>query len=87
MRLAVAFPRSKVQAGERGLDMVTMSAERLTAVRYNRGEGETLIQSVPLTFEEMVEALQLDQSPNYYTLIGRRAENVKRGEGIGFAVE
>jgi predicted acylesterase/phospholipase RssA len=84
--LAVGFPREKVRAQPRVGDIVAMSADQLRDIEYVL-EGETLVPSIDLPLVDFVESMRLDHPADRYFLVGRKATNVRQGQGFGFTIE
>jgi len=89
--IAAAFPREKIGARPRISDLAAISPERRGAIGCELNQDEVLVASDAMRVPDFVDLLGLDQFQKNWQdkwyLHGRRALNVKSGEGIGFVIE
>jgi hypothetical protein len=87
MILGVAFPRTRLKPSPRVLDLSAASAQELNDAGYELLEGESFTEAETMAVPDLLEALRLEVATNHYFVVGRRARQVKKGQGFGFIIE
>lgn len=86
--LAVAFPRSRTREVPRVVDIADATEAERNSVAFRLDEGESLRSSRKMEVPEYVRFLDLDNNPpGWYFFVGRSAEGMTAGQGIGFIIE
>jgi predicted acylesterase/phospholipase RssA len=86
MTLAVAFPSTRIPPQPTVTDIGALSANQRERLGLS-GPRAQLVVSQPILYDDVMTQLPLEQPMESYYVVARRAFNIKKGQGFGFAIE